>query len=592
LLLLALPWLFAQVAGASGHPAREARKDLSLQQRQRQMRRIDKTIRKADVRDAKRRVFGRQPWARADVRSLTLLDEALTATTRDEVLARARRFLDTAALDGERSFVLELDLLDAGRRTDLARELGCDGSPEDPALQGDAARDCILALYREDARMLLAAQMDDLRRADGLDELTARLEALRDGLRPSIKTRGKLRRRILTAPAFPAVWAWRKSHSAHEYEGPQWIDYGDRYRLFAPELSMVDAPVFDAGDGTRASLEDTELLSRFAPVVVQEVAPPPSAEEATEPGPDAPYPPETDRIGSFALAPDDAGKPRPVVDTERPASYAYVDRLPLHGRELTQLVYTFWYPEHPKLKPSLDVEAGEIEGITLRITLDPAGTPRLFETVYNCGCSHRLFVDRELEQAAAAELGPPEGDRPYSIQRAVDGRIDWIVPELVDRVPGARPMLFVRSGFHMPATVRFALPEGFLDGDGEPRGESEGYELHAYRELERLPWGDGWASLFNDKGLVRGARRLEGLLLMPLGLLQAGQPRQRGTQLIHFDQADFDDPAIYDTYLRLPESFFQGSIDRSDAGEVVSRYTESGRPASRGPERSTSGGNR
>lgn len=532
LLLLALPWILTVSAEGSTSP--------STRERRQQLRRIDRTVRRADVRDAKRQVFKQQPWARADVRTLTLLDAALGASTRDQILDLTRRFLEQAADDGESSFVLELDRLSEQDRGELAHELSCPRrDPRGVAGEApDGARECILRLYREDARALLEAQMAHFRRADGLVDLKERLGDLREGLRPSVKTRGRLRRKILGAPAFPAVWAWRKAHTAHEYEGAQWIGYGGRYRLYAPDLSrstVGSAPTLDP--------RESELLARFAPILVQEV------------DPQAPYPAEVDHIGSFRLV-DGGEEPQPVVDPSRPASYAYITRLPLRGRELTQLVYTFWYPEHPKLKSFVDVEAGEVEGITLRITLDAAGEPGLYETIYNCGCFHRLFVDRELERAAAAELGPPEGTRPFSIQRDVDGKIDWIVPELVEVEPGRRPLFFVRAGFHLPASVRYELPEEFLSPTGDPKVEPVPYALRDYRELEHMPWNGGWTSVFTDKGLVRGAGRLEGVLLSPLGLYRAGQPRQRGTQLIHFDQADFDDPAIYDTYLRLPDRFF------------------------------------
>lgn len=565
LLLLALPWILTVSAEGSTGP--------STRERQKQLRRIDKTVRRADARDAKLRVFGKQRWARADVRSLTLLDAALEESSRNRILERTRQFLERAAADGESSFVLELDRLSEDDRTELAHELGCfRHSPQgvsDEAKNG--ARDCILRLYREDASTLLEAQMSHFRQADGLVDLKTRLSEFRDSLRPSIKTRGRLRRKILGAPAFPAVWAWRKLHTAHDYEGAQWIGYGDRYRLFTPDLS-----VSTLGSGPSLDPQEARLLSRFAPILVQEV------------DPEAPYPAEVDRIGSFFLAVDgqQSEEPRPVVDPARPASYAYATRLPLHGRELIQLVYTFWYPEHPKLKSWIDVEAGDIEGITLRITLDASGEPRLYETIYNCGCFHRLFVDRELERAAAAEVGPPEGTRPFSIQREVDGKIDWIVPELVDFEPGRRPLLFVRAGFHLPASVRYELPEEFRSPSGGPEVEPVPYALRDYRELEHMPWNGGWTSVFTDKGLVRGAGRLEGIFLSPLGLYRAGQPRQRGTQLIHFDQADFDDPAIYDTYLRLPSTFFVTDAERR-AGEASGRGLVT---AGASPERETGAG--
>ncbi len=419
------------------------------------------------------------------------------------------------------------------------------------------ARQCILAAYDRDAAALLQADLahlDSLASAGtgteqgALAAWTADLEA---DLRPSIKERGRTWRRALTFPAFPFVYAWRKRHSATEYEGPQWVDFAQA-QIFAPNPGLEPAALDPGASAT--------LLARYAPLLVQEV------------DPQARYAAAIDRIGTVRLEATTDG-PQPEIDISRPASYAYTDTVTLRGQAFQRLIYTFWYPEHPKLKKGIDVEAGTMEGITLRITLDAAQRPALYETIYNCGCSHRLFVDRRVEEAARAEWGAPQDDQPYAIQRSVEGKIDWIVPELVDSLPGGRPMLFVRAGFHLPAAVRYQWPTEVLQ-----KSPRESYALRAYGELENLPYrdeaGERRASLFTETGLVRGAARLEGALLTPLGLYRAGQPRQRGTQLIHFDQADFDDPALYATYLRLPEPFFASST--RSASEAAAEAVETG----------------
>lgn len=503
---------------------------------------LDAALERAQVRDASLQVLDSHVWARADVRSLTHLDAALTATGRNAKIRHASRFLEAAAADGRRTFELELARLPEADVARLTRTLACDRR------SGETARQCLDRLYREAADIQLAAHLEELRRLPDARAVDAWATDLRRDLRPSIKTRGRVKRRALTAPLFPFVYAWRKHQTAHEYEGPQPLDF-PRVRLYRPAAAAA------------SSDPEAALLERWAPILVQEVDPEP------------PYPARDDRIGRLVL---EAGARGPVgaVDVERPTSYAYVDVLRSHGRELTQLVYTFWYPEHPKLGKGVDFEHGNIEGLTLRLTLDPAGRPRLFETIYNCGCYHRVFVDRELEEQARAAFGPPEETRPYSIQRHLDGKIDWIVPELVEIVPDARPLFFVRAGFHLPASVRFVPPES-LDLESAP---GETYAVAPYRELETLPFEGRPVGLFDDTGLVRGAHRLEGKMLTPLGLYHAGHPRQRRTQLIHFDQADFDDPSLYDTYLRLPEAFWGGAGDRpltrtaaGDGGGVASR---------------------
>jgi hypothetical protein len=497
------------------------------------LERAEGLIRKAGARDARKESFRHRPWARADVRSLAVLDGATD-------FRQGEAFWRMAAADGRTLFAREAARLHPEARAELAAIFGCDASPDD----------CLLERYSRDTDALLEAELTLLQQRESAGEpLSAMATAWREELRPSIKNRGRTLRRALTFPAFPFVYAWRKNHSAHEYEGPQWVDFAQAL-IFQPEIGPASRT---SEDSTR---REHALLARFAPLLVQEV------------DPEAAYGDGVDRIGTVGLVPRGEAL-QPVVDTTHAASYAYVETLRLEGQEFPQLIYTFWYPEHPKLKKGIDVEAGTVEGITLRITLDAFERPVLYETLYNCGCSHRLFVDRQLEAAARAEGLLPQGDRPFAIQREVEGKIDWIVPELVDVRPGQRPLLLVRAGFHMPASVRFHWPSEDLRSS--PR---EPYTLQAYEQLENLPVAGAEdearrASLFTDKGLVRGAARLEGVLLTPLGLYQAGQPRQRGTQLIHFDQADFDDPSIYTTYLRLPRRFFgEGQrVARTEPGE-------------------------
>jgi hypothetical protein len=453
-------------------------------------------------------------WARADGRSLAILDEAIAAGSLEEMQRLGGEFLNTVARDGEASFQIEVRRLALPEQLNLAAELACEEGDSITCIEQRYTQHATTEL-RDDLRLLMSFK-DQL-------EASAWLIDLQDSVGPTIKRKGRTLRRAMTLPAFPAVYAWRKKHSAKEYEGPQFTEFSS-YRVYLP-------------DSTPTTSDSTALLAKFAPILIQETLP------------DADYDPAVDQIGSFRLTQTRNGA-KPVVDVFHPVSYGYVDTLRLRGQEFPQLVYTFWYPEHAKSK-AIDPGAGPIEGISLRISLDLEGRPRFFETIYNCGCSHRIFVDREIEELAATEFGSPEGDRPYSIQRDLAKRINFIVPELVDYRPGDPLLLFVRASFHMPASVRF--------GNARNLNLSEGisYQVRDYVELERLPHGATWASIFDDNGLVRGAhRRLESAMLTPLGLYRAGHPRQRGTQLIHFDQADFDDPDLFDTYLRLPSSLF------------------------------------
>lgn len=479
----------------------------------RDLRRIESTVLSADVFDAKRQRVRGLPWARVDVRDLELLDEAIEAPTLEEARSDLRTFLESARRGGLDSAAVEMRRLDARQLDRLAERLDCQAET--------APLRCVMDRFETGGALGLDLERQSIARLDDPQDVAGWVGDLQHRVLPSIKTRGKVRRRVLTFPAFPFVWAWKRRHVKNEYEGPQPIEFAE-HRVYRPVAAAAHSG-------------DAELLARHAPLLVQEL------------DPEADYAPEVDRLGAFRI---DHSDDLPEIDVSQPVSYAYIDQLPLRDRVYRQLVYTFWYPEHPELKGSVDAEAGKIEGITLRITLDSDDRPRLFETVYNCGCGHRLFVDRSLEADAADEFGPPEETRAYSIQRHVPDKIDWIVPELVEVDPAGRPILYVRAGFHMPATVKYTPPWSLDLEDGAT------YEIRDYASLEAMPLQNGeYASIFDETGLVRGAKRLESALLTPLGLYHAGQPRQRGTQLIHFDQADLDDPALFEEYLRLPSSF-------------------------------------
>ncbi len=311
--------------------------------------------------------------------------------------------------------------------------------------------------------------------------------------------------------------------SIKEDRGP--LDHGGpEVDVYRPESdAYVDFAV-------SSSPAETALLRQYAPIIVQErIA-------------NATYPPDTDLIGTVRLRGTE-DRYKIEIETSAPSVYGYVKHTWINGQAHVQLTYTHWFPRHPALK-SLDTEAGEIEGATLRITLDHANRPAIFETVSNCGCYHRCYVATSVESAACGEFGKPVDGKSLCTERAIEGKMDWIVPETVD-LPDApqRPLLFSRAGYHGLAGLSFDRSDLL----GEHR-----YALRPYETLERLPIRSAFRSMFGGDGLVHNAGRLEGFLLAPTGMLSAGQPRQRGTQLLHWDQYDFDDPHLLEHCLRLP----------------------------------------
>ncbi len=299
--------------------------------------------------------------------------------------------------------------------------------------------------------------------------------------------------------------------------------------------NIVKEPIrSDFDDGRKL-----ELLERFAPRILQQMP------ERTR------YASSCDMIGTVKLH----GSRRHVevaVETAEPSVYAYVRKAVVQNREHPQLVYCYWYPEHPPARRG-DPEAGPIDGATVRITLDSTLRPAIIEAVQNCGCHYRCFAARDMDDAAAREFGAPAAKGLSALTRPGSGGIEIIAEDLFDRPDGAGrpPIVLVPAAAHVPVGVTF--DDSIVAGRtvlGTHR-----YSLHPYEILENMPTEFGRASMFGADGLVHDAGRTEGWLLAGTGMLSAGQPRQRGTQLICWDKHAFDDPHLLETSLRLPSGF-------------------------------------
>lgn len=294
-----------------------------------------------------------------------------------------------------------------------------------------------------------------------------------------------------------------------------------------------------AADGLTS--EDAAALIRYAPVLLQERRD------------SAKYAARDDEIGKVQLD-GVPGQIQVELDTSAPMLYAYAQTAVIHDREHAQLVYCWWFPEHPAMTPG-DPEAGHVDGATIRITLDTQSRPAIVETIQNCGCHIRCFASAALD-AEASRVQSTTSESPASAlekPKRETPRLD--VTDTFDLSQSDNPATLVivsRAGFHDVVAI-----SGESNTPGETRQilASRTYRLAPYDILENLPTRFGRASMFGPDGLVHNAGRLEGWLLAPTGMRSAGQPRQRGTQLICWDALNFDDPHLLEKTLRLPDDF-------------------------------------
>jgi hypothetical protein len=358
------------------------------------------------------------------------------------------------------------------------------------------------------------------------------IEDVLHGLESSIKTKGRHFREFFLFPGAPFVYGWMGQHILREYYGPKTPEFKNFLVYHPREFNPRASTVRETGTSRSA-----DLLHRFAPVIVQEI-------------PESPdYPPDDNLIGKLEWRKNDQGRLQLEPNVRHPAVYAFRQDRRIGVDQVTQLIYTHWYAEHPPLKFA-DAEAGHLEGLTVRITLDSEEHPLVYETIYDCGCYHRMYVSRRLENLAREKFGPPLSGKTYSIEQKTHFKIDLIVLDaLPDPKENEHPLLFCWAAYHLPGKIAIGEISEFTQGDS--LGD-KGYDLLPYRALETAEWKGTEVGVFDYDGLIYGGARREGCLLSPTGIYDAGHPRQRGTQIIHFDQEDFEDPDLFINRLRWP----------------------------------------
>ncbi len=248
----------------------------------------------------------------------------------------------------------------------------------------------------------------------------------------------------------------------------------------------------------------TALLQSFAPVFEIETA-----------GSD-------DRFGPLFW-----GKgPSPQVDAARPIAYRRLALTRWGSHALVQLVYTIWFPERPATGP-FDLLAGRLDGLVFRVTLDPEGSPLVYDSIHPCGCYHMFFPTARVAKRPSPEPG-----------------IEWAFVPLILPAVDASQRLVVRvaSGSHY--IVGLGFDRG---GPGVP------YRFAEDDDLRALPSAAGGShSAFGPDGIVPGTERAERLIYWPMGIDEAGAMRQWGRHATAFiGRRHFDDPDLIDRRFEL-----------------------------------------
>ncbi len=302
----------------------------------------------------------------------------------------------------------------------------------------------------------------------------------------------------------------------------------DRYATELRALGLyplVRWPFFAGVTAWQAGQE--QALARWS------VAAPPRQRFVPPAGSDAPLF-EIEMRGG-ALAPfDHFGAPQwhtdsvaPRVDTEQPVVYQRDAQTLYRGQVLRQRVFTLWFPERPS-SGRLDLLAGPLDGVIVRLTYAPDGSPLLLDTIHACGCYHLFFP---ADAVQLREGAPTHEEWAFAPAR---------LPRLM---PGERLVVRIASATH------------YVSGVAAEAGRSgTPYLLRDEDSLRSLPLAQGGSrSLYASDGLVRGTERGERFLFWPMGIASAGAMRQWGHHATAFvGQRHFDDPNLLEKRFALP----------------------------------------
>jgi hypothetical protein len=265
---------------------------------------------------------------------------------------------------------------------------------------------------------------------------------------------------------------------------------GELLRQFPLDALGIPAP--DAATAQR-------LLAAYAPVVdVDTLA-------------------DHDRPGRLSWS----ASPAPEVDLREPVLYQRIAHTRLGGRTLLQLVYSLWFPERPA-RSGLDLLAGRIDAVVLRLTLDERGQVLMLDSIHGCGCYHVFVPAQDLV-----------------LRPAPDPKTEWaFVPaRLPVLAPGQRLKVHVAAFDHQLIGVSADI------GRDDDVGLTVTYDRLDEDSLRSLPTAaGGHRSAFWSSGIMPGTERGERALFWPMGIASPGAMRQWGRQPTAFvGRRHFDD---------------------------------------------------
>ena len=164
-----------------------------------------------------------------------------------------------------------------------------------------------------------------------------------------------------------------------------------------------------------------------------------------------------DRFGTLSVS-----NGAPVLDRSRPAIYWEADTVQVKGRALARFSYLWCYAPG-SLEPQRGQSMGEVAPVRaepglplqgIRITLNSAGQPGIWEVLADSSRAKLFFVSQNLETAALAEFGKPLPGRRFAAERSTEAAPDVVVARVIDdNAVAAGPILYLSADTRSVSTL-------------------------------------------------------------------------------------------------------------------------------------------
>ena len=141
----------------------------------------------------------------------------------------------------------------------------------------------------------------------------------------------------------------------------------------------------------------------------------------------------------------------PTLGVGEPTVYWSLDSVQIHGKPHPQASFVWCYRVKPVHAESAVVGVA-VQGI--RITLNGAGRPVIWEVLSDSGGCEQIYVAASLEAAAALEFGKPLAGRSYAVEGATNGMPRVVVSRVIEDGPTiAGPIVYLSAGSHDVSTL-------------------------------------------------------------------------------------------------------------------------------------------